>query len=84
MFKITISIPEEVLLDNHLTKQNSENYAKQAVALFYYTKLGVSLGYCSLIAGMKKIDFIRFLSENGVSIFDNEDEDNFKEDTANA
>ncbi len=43
---------------------------RQAAALFYYTKLGVSLGYCADIANMSKMDFIYFLSENGVSVFD--------------
>ena len=52
--------------------------------MFYYTKLGVSLGYCANIAEMPKTDFIRFLSENGVSIFDFDDKEELIEDIANA
>ena len=52
--------------------------------MFYYQKLGVSLGYCAAIADMPKADFIRFLSENGVSIFDFENEAELSEDIANA
>ena len=33
---------------------------------------------------MPKMDFIRFLSDNGVSIFNFESEDELKEDIANA
>ena len=51
---------------------------------FFYTKLGVSLGYCADIADMPKLDFIRFLSDNGVSVFNFESEDELKEDIANA
>ena len=52
--------------------------------MFYYTKLGVSLGYCAEIAGMPKMDFIRFLSDNGVSVFAFDDETELEEDINNA
>ncbi len=84
MFNVSVSIPDEVLYDTRLSKTLAVNYARQATALFYYTKLGVSLGYCADIANMPKMDFIRFLSENGISIFNFESEDELKEDIANA
>jgi len=84
MYDVTVSIPDEVLFDTRLSKQLSSAYVKQAAALFYYTKLGVSLGYCAEIAGMQKADFIRFLSDNGVSVFAFEDETELEEDINNA
>ena len=84
MVNVTVSIPEEVLFDTRLTKQSSEINAKKATALFFYTKLGVSLGYCAEIAGMAKADFIQFLSENNISIFSIDNEEELREDIANA
>lgn len=84
MYNISVPIPDEVLYDTHLSKKLAETYVRQAAALFYYTKLGVSLGYCADIANMPKMDFIHFLSENGVSIFDFENQDELNEDIANA
>ena len=46
--------------------------------------IGVSLGYCAEIANMSKPDFIRFLSENDISIFNFENENELSEDIANA
>ena len=84
MYDVTVSIPDEVLFDTRLSKQLSGAYVKQAAALFYYTKLVVSLGYCAEIAGMPKMDFIRFLSDNGVSVFAFDDETELEEDINNA
>jgi predicted HTH domain antitoxin len=53
-----------------MSAEGSQAFVKQATALLYYTSKGVSLGYCAQIAEMSKMDFIRFLSENGVSVFD--------------
>ena len=57
---------------------------KKAVALYYYVKNGVSLGYCAQIAGMDKESFIRFLGENNVSIFQYDDMNEFMEEANNA
>ena len=84
MYNVSVNIPDEVLYDTHLSKNRSEEYVRRAAAMFYYTKLGVSLGYCANIAEMPKTDFIRFLSENGVSIFDFDDKEELIEDIANA
>lgn len=84
MYNVSVPIPDEVLFDAHLSKRKSEAYVRQAAALFYYTKLGISLGYCADIADMNKTDFIKLLSENGISIFEFENEDELSEDIANA
>ena len=84
MCQIAVSIPNEVLFDTKMNGEEAAVFARKAVALHYYTKAGVSLGYCAEIAGMKKGEFIRFLSENKVSIFQFDDEEELLEDIANA
>ena len=44
MLNVSVSIPDEVVYDTHLSPKTAENYVRQATTLFYYTKLGVSLG----------------------------------------
>ena len=44
----------------------------------------VSLGYCAQIAGMTKEAFIRYLGENGVSVFQYDDKNEFIEEMNNA
>jgi len=84
MCNIAFSIPNEVLYDTKMNDSETEDFVRKAVALRYYTKAGVSLGYCAQIAGMSKGDFIRFLGENEVSIFQFDSEDEFLEDIKNA
>ena len=67
MCNIAFSIPNEVLYDTKMNDSETEDFVRKAVALRYYTKAGVSLGYCAQIAGMSKGDFIRFLGENEIS-----------------
>ena len=52
MCQIAIDIPNEVLFDTRMSKQEANSFAKKAVALCYYVQNGVSLGYCAQIAGM--------------------------------
>ena len=84
MYNVSVPIPDEVLYDAHLSKKQTETYVRQAAALFFYQKSGVSLGCCAGIANMSKPDFIRLLSENGISIFNLENDEELSEDTANA
>ena len=78
---ITISIPDEVLHHTQMSSSETEDFVRKAVAFRYYTKAGVSLGYCAEIAGVSQGDFIRFLGENGISIFQTDSEEEFLEDT---
>ena len=41
-------------------------------------------GYCAQIAGMVEEDFIKYLSDNGISIFSFDDENEFIEEMDNA
>lgn len=84
MMSISVNIPDAVLFDTKMTHELAESYVRKAVALSYYTKNGVSLGYCAEIAGMTKADFIKYLGENDVSIFRYDDEAEFIEELNNA
>ena len=84
MMSISVNIPDGVLYDTKMTHEIAEQYVRRTVALTYYTKNGVSLGYCAEIAGMTKSDFIKFLGENGISIFQFDGEDELLEDINNA
>ena len=84
MCQIAIDIPNEVLYDTRMSKQEANSFARKAVALCYYVQNGVSLGYCAQIAGMSKERFIRYLGENNISIFHYDDEEEFQEEMNNA
>ena len=84
MCQIAFEIPNEVLYDTKMSKAEAISYARKAVALQYYVRKGVSLGYCSQSAGVDKEEFIRFLSQNGISIFHFDDKDEFIEELNNA
>lgn len=84
MFQIAFSIPDEVLFDTNMSYEEANQFARQAVALSYYTQNRVSIGYCSQIAGMTKEDFIKFLGKNNISIFHFDNEAEFVEEIANA
>ena len=84
MCQIAFSIPNEVLYDTRMDSAQATAFARRAVALSYYTQAGVSLGYCAQIAGMSKLDFIRFLGSQGISIFQFDDEDEFLREFENA
>ena len=84
MCRIVLSIPNEVLYDTRMTDEQAIDFARKAVALRYYVSEGVSLGYCAEIAQMTKEAFIRFLSKNGMSVFQYDNQAEFLEDVANA
>jgi len=81
---VSLDVPQEILLDLKTTEKAFSDYAKQFLALDLYRNRGVSLGYCTELAGMAKEDFILFLGENKVSIFDFVDEADFLEEANNA
>ena len=82
--ELAIKIPDAVLYDTRMTKEQALSFAKRAIALGYYTQNGVSIGYCAQIAGMTEEDFIKYLGENHVSIFHFDDEAEFLEEMENA
>ena len=84
MCQVAINIPEAVLFDKCLTQVKAEQMAKKAVALYCYVNMDVSIGYCSEIAGMTEEEFLRFLGENKVSMFNFDDEEEFLQELENA
>lgn len=84
MCQIAINIPNEVLFDTKMSSEEAKQFAKRAVALGYYTQSGVSIGYCAQIAEMTEEDFIKYLSQNHISIFHFDDKEEFLEELQNA
>lgn len=84
MCQIVLSIPDEVLYDTKMNKEQANQFARQAVALGYYTQSGVSIGYCSQIAGMTEKEFIKYLGRNHISVFQFDNEKEFLEELNNA
>ncbi|MCD8125246.1 MAG: UPF0175 family protein [Lachnospiraceae bacterium] len=84
MCQVAINIPEEVLYDTKMNKNEALQFARRAVALGYYTQSGVSIGYCAQIAGMTEEDFIRYLGKNHVSVFHFDNTQEFLEESKNA
>ena len=84
MCQIVLSIPDEVLYDTKMNQEQANQFARQAVALGYYTQSGVSIGYCSQIAGMTEEEFIKYLGRNHISVFRFEDEKGFLDELNNA
>lgn len=84
MCTIAMKIPDEVLFDIKMTEAQANDFAKRYMAMMLYTKKHISIGYSAQIADMTEEDFIKFLSSNGVSIFNFDDEDEFLEEMNNA
>ena len=83
MCQVAIDIPEAVLYDMRMSREEACQFAKRAVALGYYSQSGVS-GYCAQIAEMTEEEFIRYLGKNHISIFRFDDEKEFLEELENA
>ena len=84
MCRVAIDIPSEVLYDTRMSEEDALDFVRKAAAVHYYVKNGVSLGYCAQIANMDKEQFIRYLGDNGISVFHFDNEDEFLEELANA
>lgn len=84
MCRLAVQIPDEVLYDTHMTESQSEILAKKIIAMHYYLHFHVSLGYCAQIADTTEEDFIKYLSENGISIFQFDNEQEFHNELKNA
>ncbi len=84
MCQVAVQIPEAVLYDTHMTVLQVNEYARKLIALDYYKNHHVSIGYCAEIAEMTEEDFIKLLSQNGISIFHFDDKDEFLSEMENA
>lgn len=52
MCQIAIEIPEAVLYDTRMSREEAVRFARRAAALGYYSQSGASIEYCAQIAGM--------------------------------
>ena len=84
MCQIAVQIPKEVVYDTHMTTVQVNDYARKLIALDYYTRHHVSIGYCSQIAEMTEEDFIKYLGQNTISIFQFDAKNEFMDELKNA
>ena len=84
MCQIAFSVPDEVLFDTKMNREQANQFARRYVALGFYKQNGVSIGYCSKIAGMTEEEFIKYLGQNEISIFQFDDKEEFLEELEHA
>ena len=72
-----------LLYNTKMSHEQVNQFARQAVALRYYTQSGVNIGYCSQIAGMTEKEFIKYLGQNHISVFQFDNEKEFLEELNN-
>ena len=84
MSVIAVKIPEAILYDTRMNESETEKFIRRLVALEYYKNQGVSIGYCAEIAGMTEEEFIKYLGEKNISIFQFDDEEEFLGEANNA
>ena len=84
MCQVAVKIPDAVLYDTHMSSVQVNEYARKLIAIDYYCRYHVSIGYCAEIAEMTEEDFIKLLGENKVSIFQFDDKDEFISELRNA
>jgi predicted HTH domain antitoxin len=72
------------MYDRGLSVDEAQALARRMTSLGLYVSENVSLGYCTEIAGMQKVDFICFLGTYKVSIFRYDDLTELDQDFANA
>ena len=84
MSMVSFHVPDEVIRKLRETESGFAKYTQTTIAMDLYKNKNVSLGYCAEIAEMRKEEFVKFLGENGVSIFDFDCYDDFKEEADNA
>ena len=84
MCQIAFSVPDEVLFDTKMSREQANQFARRYVALGFYKQNGVSIGYCSQIAGMTEEEFIKYLGQKEISIFQFDDKEEFLEELEHA
>ena len=84
MCQVLINVPNEVLYDTHMSNAQATAFARKMVALGYYIHNNVSIGYCAEIAGLSEEEFMAFLGQNKIDIFQFEDDAELMRDIANA
>ena len=58
------------MYDTKQTIEHATDFAKSVIALGFYKQYGVSVELCSQVAGITEKEFIDYLEENGVSVWE--------------
>ena len=59
-------------------------HGQKAVAVSLYTKDDISVGYCAKIAGMTETEFMQYLGNQKISIFQYDNLSEFDDEVENA
>jgi predicted HTH domain antitoxin len=81
---INFKVPEEILLTLRENKDNFVIEMKRSAATNYFLNKKLSIGQCAELAEMSEADFIKYLSNQKISIFNFDSEDELLEDIKNA
>ncbi len=81
---ISVTLPSEILLALRESDKELALDMKRFTALKLYQDGRLSVGQCAELAEMNEEDFIKFLAENQISIFQYSSQESLKEDFANA
>ena len=84
MCQVVIDIPNEVMYDTHMNTEEVTAMTRKMLALGLYTKNNVSIGCCAAVSGLTEEEYIMFLGEYGISIFNFDDDTELLRDIANA
>ncbi|SHH79484.1 UPF0175 family protein [Clostridium grantii] len=79
-----IMFPQEILLTLRESKDEFIKELKVTAAVKYYKDKRLSIGQCAILAEMSEEKFIKYLGEQGISIFNFENEEELLEDIKNA
>ncbi|NLK97560.1 UPF0175 family protein [Defluviitalea saccharophila] len=80
----SVKLPQEIVLTLRQSSEDIVKEMKKALAVKYYKEKKLSLGQSAELAEMNKENFIEYLSEQGVTIFRFEKENELLEDIQNA
>jgi predicted HTH domain antitoxin len=84
MTTLNISVPSEIFLTLRENEDQFVSDMKRYTALKLFQNNKLSIGQCAELAGMSEEDFIYFLGENKVSVFEYLDEAMLREELGNA
>ena len=84
MSKLMTEIPEDVLCSRKISPEEKGKVLLQQAAMELYKRGDSSHGFCAEMAGMSRIDFIRYLGEHKISIYDFYTPEELEEDIKNA
>ncbi|MFH1076881.1 MAG: UPF0175 family protein [Pseudomonadota bacterium] len=68
--KIVFDVPEDVLASLRMGVKGLEHDMKRFLALHYFKNKRLSIGKAARLAGMNRFDFMDFLAEERVVLFD--------------